>query len=126
MILDTNALSAFAEGNHNVREIIASAPGPCLPVIVIGEYHFGLLESREREPRLRWLAELARHWFVLDVSTATAAAYAEIRGQLKQCATPIPSNDVWIAALAVQHQLPILSSDTHFDRIADIERVNWA
>ena len=48
MILDTNALSAFADGNQNVRETIVDAAGPYLPVIVIGEYRFGLLSSRDR------------------------------------------------------------------------------
>lgn len=125
MILDTNALSAFAEGNQSVREFIAAASGPCLPVIVIGEYRFGLLASRERERRLQWLGDLARHWAILQISAETAAAYAEIRGQLKQRATPIPSNDAWIAALAVQHQLPILSNDRHFDAVASVQRLNW-
>ena len=66
MILDTNAVSAFAEGNLSVREKIATGPGPYLPVIVIGEYRFGLLEVRDRPRRLAWLEQLTRHWTVLD------------------------------------------------------------
>jgi tRNA(fMet)-specific endonuclease VapC len=125
VILDTNAVSAFAEGDHSVREKIAAAPGPYLPVIVLGEYQFGLLGARNRERRLVWLKELARHWTVLEVSVDTAATYAEIRHTLKGKATPIPSNDVWIAALARQHNLPILSADSHFDVIPGIRRVIW-
>jgi len=56
----------------------------------------------------------------LRFSVDTAATYAEIRQQLKNRATPIPSNDIWIAALARQHNLSILSTDTHFDNIAGI------
>ncbi len=125
MILDTNAVSAFAEGNPSVRKQIAATPGPYLPVIVIGEYRFGLLEARDRERRLAWLEALARHWTVLEVSADTATAYAEIRQSLKAQATPIPSNDVWIAALARQHNLSILSADAHFDKVAGIRRVGW-
>jgi predicted nucleic acid-binding protein len=51
LILDTNALSAFAEGTPSVGEKIARAPGPYLPVIVVGEYRFGLLAARDRDPR---------------------------------------------------------------------------
>jgi len=124
-MLDTNAVSAFAEGNPSVREKIAAGPGPYLPVIVIGEYRFGLLGARDRERRLAWLEELAGYWTVLEVSADTAATYAEIRQALKERATPIPSNDVWIAALARQHNLSVLSDDTHFDKVPGIRRVSW-
>ena len=125
MILDTNAISAFAEGDPSVREKIAAGPGPYLPVIVIGEYRFGLLGTRDRERRLAWLTELTRHWTVLEVSADTAAIHAEIRQALKQRANPIPSNDVWIAALARQHNLSILSADLHFDNVPGIRRMSW-
>jgi len=68
VILDTNALSAFAEGNQAVRETIANAAGPYLPVIVLGEYRFGLMGSPERDRRLHWLEALASHWTVLKTS----------------------------------------------------------
>jgi len=125
LILDTNAVSAFAEGDQFVREKIATAPGPYLPVIVLGEYRFGLLAARDCERRLAWLRELIRHWTVLEVSIETAGAYAEIRQALKERATPIPSNDVWIAALARQHNLSILSADAHFDSVPGIRRIGW-
>lgn len=125
MIVDTNAVSAFAEGNQSVREKIAAGPGPYLPVIVVGEYRFGLLGARDRERRLAWLEQLLQHWTVLEISVGTAAAYAQIRQTLKERATPIPSNDVWIAALARQHNLPILSADPHFDSVPGIRRIRW-
>lgn len=117
------ALSAFAERNQNVRESILNSAGPYLPVIVIGEYRFGLLSSRERDKRLDWLAELTRQWKVLEITKETTVYYAELRRQLKDAATPIPSNDTWIASLARQHGLAILSNDPHFDLIDSIERV---
>ncbi len=123
--MDTNAVSAFADGDQSVREKIAAGPGPYLPVIVLGEYRFGLLASRDRGRRLAWLGELARHWTVLEVSSDTAATYAEIRQTLKDRATPIPANDVWIAALARQYNLSILSTDSHFDRVPGIRRIGW-
>jgi tRNA(fMet)-specific endonuclease VapC len=86
---------------------------------------FGLLSSREEEKRLAWLAELLRYWKVLEITKETAAHYAEIRERLKQNATPIPSNDTWIAALARQFQFPILSNDPHFDLVPGIERLSF-
>ena len=112
MILDTNALSAFAEGNQAVREVLANASGPYLPVIVLGEYRFGLMAARQPERRLAWLEALVEHWTILNVPAETASRYAEIRQALKERATPIPSNDTWTAALARQHALPVLSNDS--------------
>jgi len=123
MILDTNAVSAYAKGNQAVRERIAGAAGPFLPVIVLGEYRFGLLSPRDRDIRIAWLLDLARHWRVLEVIEETAIRYAEIRQRLKEQASPIPANDTWIAALARQHSLPILSNDPHFDAVPGIQRV---
>jgi tRNA(fMet)-specific endonuclease VapC len=125
LIVDTNALSAFAERNQAVRDALAKARGPFLPVIVLGEYLFGLLSSREREEREQWLYDLTAYWTVFPVSTETARHYAEIRHALKKRATPVPSNDAWIAALAREHSLPILSNDPHFDRFGDVQRIHF-
>jgi tRNA(fMet)-specific endonuclease VapC len=125
MIVDTNALSAFAEGNQTVREQIANGTGPFLPVIVIGEYQFGLKSARDRVRRVAWLDELLKHWVVLDITPDTASAYADIRHTLKQRSTPIPSNDAWIAALVRQHGFPLLSTDPHFDLVPGIQRIAW-
>mgnify|MGYP001580187878 CR=1 FL=1 len=125
MILDTNALSAFAEGDQRARESIAASSGPCLPVIVLGEYRFGLMSTRDRDRRVAWLLELTRHWTVLEILAETSIRYAEIRQHLKEQATPIPSNDAWIAALARQHGLPVLSNDTHFDAVPGIQRIGF-
>lgn len=125
MILDTNALSAFAEGNQAVRQLIANSTGPFLPVIVIGEYRFGLKSTRDRIRRVAWLDELLKYWVVLEITADTAATYADIRYTLKQRSTPIPSNDAWIAALARQHGFPLLSTDLHFDLVPGIQRIQW-
>jgi tRNA(fMet)-specific endonuclease VapC len=55
----------------------------------------------------------------------TLPFYSRIRHQLKQDGTPIPENDVWIAALAAQHHLPVLSRDAHFDQVKSLRRVSW-
>lgn len=121
MILDTNALSAFSETNHVVHERISQGVGPYLPVVVIAEYRYGLLSSRDRARRLVWLDSLVQHWTVLDVALETTVHYAEIREWLKQRATPIPVNDLWIASLARQHSMPVLTNDAHFRGIPGVD-----
>ncbi|MCI0352822.1 MAG: PIN domain-containing protein [Acidobacteriales bacterium] len=125
MILDTNALSAFAEGNLAVRETIATSEGPCLPVVVVGEFRFGLMSSRNRNSGLALLEALTREWRLLDLTLDTTLHYAAIRHVLRERGAPIPSNDAWIAALARQHALPILTSDAHFGDLPGVDVLGW-
>ncbi len=125
MILDTNALSAIADGNGNAVARLAAAPMPAVPVIVLGEYRFGFERSRHRPEYERWLEAFLGTCRVLEVTAETAIRYAELRGELKQAGTPIPSNDAWIGALCRQHSLPILSRDAHFDLVRGLRRVSW-
>jgi tRNA(fMet)-specific endonuclease VapC len=96
-----------------------------LPVIVIGEYRYGLARSRRRRSLVPLLDELIHESTVLSVGVATAAAYATVREALRARGTPIPENDVWISALAIEHGLDIASRDTDFDRVAGIQRRSW-
>ena len=126
MILDTNALSAYADGVPRVVQRIAAADELHIPVIVLGEYRFGIATSRRRREYEAWLARGRAFWNVLPVVDETATHYANIRQQLKKDGTPLPANDVWIAALARQHHLPILSRDVHFDVITGVTRLSWS
>lgn len=123
MILDTNALSAWADGNANCRDALATAARLVVPVVVLGEYDFGIRQSAHRARYEAWLATYLPMTEVAGISAATAAEYAGLRLELKSRGTPIPANDVWIAAIVLQHRLPLLSNDTHFDVVPGLERI---
>ena len=125
MILDTNALSAIAEGQTGAARQFTVAGDVAVPVIVLGEYRFGIAQSRHRRQYESWLKEFVLVARVLEVNEETAIWYAELRVQLKEAGTPIPSNDAWIAALCRQYALPILSQDQHFDLIKGLRRLSW-
>ena len=125
MIIDTNALSAWAEGVDALRKPLRSASRLILPSIVLGEYYFGIRQSRHRHRYEDWLARNVPHTEVATVTSVTAGVYADIRIELKLAGNPIPQNDVWIAALARQHAYPILSNDTHFDAVQGIGRIGF-
>lgn len=93
--------------------------------IVLGEYRFGLLGSRLRAELEAKLGRLERLADVLCVDGETARHYSAVRRELKDAGTPIPDNDVWIAALVRQHGLPLLSNDEHFDRVRNLARIDW-
>ena len=125
MILDTNGLSAVAEGESALEPILRKAAQIAIPVIVLGEYRYGISQSRNRKHYERWLAEYLPTFRILDVDERTTLSYSAVRTELKRAGTPIPSNDVWIAALCRQHSLPLLSRDRHFDAVAGIRRLEW-
>ncbi len=125
MILDTNALSAWAEGRVSVEAPLRAADRLVVPSVVLGEYYFGIRQSRQRVRYREWLARYLPLTEIAAVTAATADAYAEIRLELKRLGTPIPPNDAWIAALARQHGLSILSNDRHFDVVSGVRRIDF-
>ena len=125
MILDTNSLSAWADGNDDVLSILPEAQALPLPVIVVGEYLWGLRKSRYRGSLSTWLDSVIASIRLLPVNLDTAHAYAVIREIVQMKGRPIPANDAWIAALALQHDLPVLSRDAHFDLVHPVRRIAW-
>ena len=125
MILDTNALSAAAEEDPGVIGILAAIEQLVLPVVVIGEYRYGIAQSRHKARYRRWLDGLIADCTVVDIEEQTTHHYADINLELRRARRPIPTNDLWIAALCRQHGLPLLSRDRHFDFVARIRRVDW-
>jgi tRNA(fMet)-specific endonuclease VapC len=125
VILDTNGLSALADGDSNLEAILTKTRELAIPVIVLGEYQYGIAQSRNRPRYERWLSELVSVARILRIDENTAREYAGIRCELKRGGRPIPGNDVWIAALARQHEMPVLSRDEHFDFVPDMKRIAW-
>jgi tRNA(fMet)-specific endonuclease VapC len=125
VILDTNALSAFIDGDAAVGEVLRHQGRACIPVIVLGEFRYGIAQSRHRATYEAWLQSQLRHFEILPVTDRTAIDYAGLRLALKQQGTPIPANDAWIASLALQHELPVLSRDQHFDAVPRLVRREW-
>ena len=125
MILDTNAVSALAGQDKAIIGLVQAAPRVTVTIISLGEYAFGINKSRHRAELEAWLDALLLKVDVLLLEQKTLPFYAEVRGRLKVAGTPIPANDCWIAALAQQHRLPIVSQDRHFDSVNGIQRIGW-
>jgi predicted nucleic acid-binding protein len=125
MVIDTNGLTALADGERSIEPVLRSASRLAVPVVVLGEYRYGIRQSHNRAEYEQWLAQSTPVWRVLGVNAATAEHYAAIRHELKIAGTPIPSNDLWIAALVRQHAMPLLSRDRHFDLVAGLTRIGW-
>jgi predicted nucleic acid-binding protein len=122
VLLDTSAYAAFMRGHPETVRIVREVEEIHLSSVVLGEMLAGFM-SGTRNARNR--AELARFLEsprvnLIDVDEETAERYAVIFTSLKQAGTPVPTNDLWIAASAMQHGLRLLTLDTHFQKIPQI------
>ena len=125
MILDTNAVSSLLAGDRHLGQVLANANRHHLPLPVIGEYLYGLSALGQRKRYLSLFRRLESECEMLLPDRETADWYASIRQDLKRRGRPIPEGDLWIAALARQHALEIVSRDEHFDLVRRIRRVGW-
>ena len=94
MILDTNALSAWCDDDRTLLEVLPSDRPLYLPVIVLGEYRFGIKAARDRKVREEWLERMEVALAVLDADSGTARVYADVREELRRAKTPVPENDL--------------------------------
>jgi predicted nucleic acid-binding protein len=119
LLLDTSAYSAFRRGDQAVAEVIRRSETVAVPVVVLGELHSGYQAGNrcaENTAELdRFLSKPSVR--VLNVTEETALRYAEIDVYLRKRGRPIPRNDVWIAAVALEHGLQLLTLDVHFREI---------
>ena len=125
LILDTNALSAFADGDPGMAGALGDQAQLAIPVVVLGEYLYGIRRSRFRKRYERWLDEGADAFTILDIGAATASHYAAIRQELRDAGSPIPTNDVWIAALSREYRWPVLTRDRHFAAVNGLRVRTW-
>jgi tRNA(fMet)-specific endonuclease VapC len=119
ILVDTNAYTAFMRGDAEVVEVLAHAERICLNSVVLGEL-LGGFAAGTRQPKNR--AELARFLEsprveVVPVTAQTADSYALVYSNLRRRGTPIPTNDLWIAASALELGAALLTRDAHFAQI---------
>ena len=128
LILDTNTYSAFMKGDANAVCVVKKSSHIFLPVPVIGELKFGFANGTLGQKNEAILSQFlnVQNVSILPCDEHTAHFYAHLKYQLKKKGTPIPINDVWIAALAIQHELPLFTYDSDFLTIPQLALVTSA
>ena len=123
LILDANAYSNFMRGDAAMARAVRGAHEVHLPLIVLGEllagFAAGSHTKSNREILARFMVEPRAHLMYLDEKTAQQ--YADVYKWLRDSGRPIPANDLWIAALARQHRMPLLTLDKHFAGIPGVD-----
>lgn len=125
ILIDSNRFIDFCAGDEEVVATFERAAILVIPFIVLAEIRVGAQLAKRGENQARALGELLNQPGVRTVHSTdgTAHHYAAIFAQLRRKGTPIPTNDIWIAALALEHSLILYTRDAHFDKIPSAPRM---
>ena len=125
VVLDTNVAIAHLSGDRAVQQHLAKSGPILIPTIVVGELLYGAQRSDRAEQNLQRVNELVSYSEVIDVTIETARNYGAIKTVLRRKGTPIPDNDIWIAAVALEHGAPVATRDEHFDAVENLTVLRW-
>ena len=122
LLIDTSAYSAFRRGHPEIIRSIQRAGEICLSPIVLGELRAAFLRGSKRRENDHALAQFvdSPRVRILAVEDQTAERYGVIRAALYNAGTPIPTNDIWIAASAMEHGLRVVTLDAHFLQVPQV------
>ena len=125
LAIDTNRYVDFCRGESQTLEHVRRADRIYLPFVTVAELRAGFLCGSKARDNQRVLTRFLNspRVRVLYPDDQTTHHYARLFLQLRQQATPIPTNDIWIAALVIQHDLALLARDRHFDHFPQVVRI---
>jgi len=123
-LFDTNAIIAIFNDQSLLKQLNLAAKLR-LPCIVVGELAFGAYKSANPAQNLKRIQDLLEISTVLDCDQQTGHHYGAVKSALRKKGHPIPDNDIWIAAVAIQYELPLLTNDKHFHEVDGLAIVNW-
>jgi len=124
-LLDTNAVIALQKAEPDFLQFLDSDDELLIPAIVIGELYLGAYNSLRVSENVKVVDEFATDNTVLPCDAETGKQFGQIRYQLKVKGRPIPENDIWIAAIAIQHGLTLVTRDEHFNDVDGLQVEKW-
>ncbi len=123
--IDTNRLTDLFKGDADLASYLGTCDEVWLPFVVLGEIKAGFYGGTRQAQNELLLSRLQSRETVriLYASRETAEQYARLFAQLKRAGKPVPDNDLWIAALALENDLALLTRDGHFNQIPQLRRI---
>jgi tRNA(fMet)-specific endonuclease VapC len=125
LLLDTSFIIQLFGRDADAERVVASASELYLPSIALGELLYGAERSSRRAENIAQVEEFAASAAVLSCDAETAWHYGEMKSSLRRKGRPLPDNDIWIAAIARQHQLTVATRDAHFGEIHGLALLSW-
>lgn len=125
VVLDTSAVIEHFRGNKEVDQKLFSYRNLLLPSVALGELYYGAYHSTRPEKKLQRLNNLLPVVQIVDIRAETSNHYGQVKAQLRQSGNLIPENDMWIAAVALEGHIPVITGDAHFQRISGLEIISF-
>jgi len=125
VLVDTNVVVAYFRGDKVLQPHFAGITPVYLPWVVLGELHFGAQRAQRRLEQLAYIHDLLTYAAVLFADQDTTEVYGQVKAELAQLGKPIPDNDLWIAAMARQFDLPLATRDAHFTHVPRLKTLAW-
>lgn len=125
LLLDTNAVVALFRQDPAIQQRLTATAEVFLPITVVGELHYGAENSNRPTENHDQVDQFAASSSILACDLVTAWHYGKIKHSLRGKGRPIPENDIWIAAVALQHGLTIISRDQHFSEVDGLSVESW-
>ncbi len=124
-LLDTNVVIALFANDSVVVEHIKDVDEVFVPSIVIGELYYGAQKSGRVNANIKRIDEFVADNVVLNCDVETAKWYGQVKNGLRKKGRPVPENYIWIAALAFQYDLILVSRDGHFNEVENLSVEKW-
>lgn len=124
VLLDTSVVIAHLRRDPDLTAHLADV-ATFVPWVVLGELHYGVERARRRKEALSPILEFLGIAALLLPDRDTAEQYGRIKAELAEKGTLIPDNDIWIAALARQHDMPLATRDRHFSAVQQLKILDW-
>lgn len=126
-VLDTSVVIAYLRGDPLLAPRLAelTATALYLPWVALGELYYGAQRARHRERSLAQVRKFLRGSVLLLPDENTSEHYGQIKAELSKAGTLIPDNDIWIAAMAREYELPLATRDRHFKLVLQLTILDW-
>lgn len=125
-ILDSNIVIDFFSGKKDVVKLVTQLEQVFITSVILGELYVGIFRISNKAKHLKKLENFLSLCTILNIDSTTSQLFGQTVAALYKKGKPIPTNDVWIAASAQQHNLPLMTNDKHFKEIEDLSIVSIA
>jgi tRNA(fMet)-specific endonuclease VapC len=124
-LLDTNIIIALFAAESSIIDNLTQANEVFIPSIAVGELYYGARKSGRPQKNLERIEEFVVNNRIIECDANTARQYGDVKDRLRIKGRPLPENDVWIAALAVQYGLILVTRDAHFQEVESLQTLSW-
>jgi tRNA(fMet)-specific endonuclease VapC len=125
VLLDTNVVVAHFRNDPDLTARLRSARAIYIPWVVLGELHYGALRAQRREAQVALIRDFLQNATLLLPDQSTSERYGQVKAELAGIGKLIPDNDIWIAAMARQFDLPLVTRDGHFAAVPRLTTLAW-